>query len=97
MTFFQFISICFVTFYGTSLIYALIVKIETKSSNQSLISMLDKGELDCDAPLCDQIKEMSESVVLEELDCEFDYVDIERVREKLMRKNERLSEIVLEV
>ena len=97
MTFFQFAAICFVTVYGTSLIYAVILKIEAKSSNQSLISMLDKGELSCDVPLQVQIQEMSESVVLEELDCEFDYVDIERVREKLMRKNERLSEIILEV
>jgi hypothetical protein len=73
------------------------------SRNQSLSSMMTGGEFSSDIPLHIQIKEMAdeagvtEVVQLEELDHEFDHVDIERVKEKLIKKNQLISEIILEI
>jgi len=106
MTFFQFIAICFLTTYGTSLIHTIINKIEKRfpgSSESSLSSMLNQGAFSCDIPMHIQIKEMAlevgvvEVAEIEELDLEFDLVDIERVKKELRRKNEKINEIVLEV
>ena len=64
MTFFTFLLIVIVTVYGSSLIFAIIDKVEKKNT---LLSLYESGAMASDVPVGVQISDMLEEVELEEL------------------------------
>jgi len=64
MTFFTFTSIVLITVYGTSFIYAIIDKLESK---KTLLSMYESGAMTSSASIPEQVGEMLEEVDIEEV------------------------------